>query len=92
MNKGELVEAVLASKAGLPSKVAAERAVNAVLDVIKKGLKKEKKVQLVGFRTFSVKKRGARQVPNPRKPGEMIKVKARRVVHIKPGKPLNDFV
>ena len=91
MNKGQLVEAVLASKAGLPSKAAAEKAVNAVLETIKSGLKKDKKVQLVGFGTFSVKKRGARKVRNPRTQ-EMMKVKARRVVHFKPGKPLNDSV
>ena len=91
MNKGELIEAVLASPAGLPSKTAAEKAVNAVLDAIRKGLKKDKKVQLVGFGTFTVKKRGARKVRNPQT-HEMMNVKARRVVHFKPGKPLNDSI
>ncbi len=91
MNKGELVEAVLGSKAGLESKASAEKATNAVLDAIKKGLKKDKKVQLVGFGTFSVKKRAARKVRNPQT-GETMKVKAKRVVHFKPGKALNDSI
>ncbi|MHC5081639.1 MAG: HU family DNA-binding protein [Planctomycetota bacterium] len=91
MNKEELVGAVLGSKAGLASKAAAERAVNAVLDGIRKGLQKDKRVQLIGFGTFSVKKRGPRKVRNPHT-GEMMNVKARRVAHFKPGKALNDAV
>ena len=90
MNKGELVEAVFASGAGLPSKAAAEKALNAVLEAVKKGLKKEKRVGLVGFGTFSVRKRAARTVRTPN--GEIRKVKARRVVHFKPGKALNDSI
>ncbi|MHC4779304.1 MAG: HU family DNA-binding protein [Planctomycetota bacterium] len=90
MNKGQLVETVLSSSGGYSSRAAAERAVNAVLEVIRKGLKSEKKVQVVGFGTFSVRKRAARTVRTPN--GEMKKVKARRVVHFKPGKALNEFI
>ena len=90
MNKGELVEAIFSSSAGLPSKAAAEKALNAVLEAVKTGLQKEKRVQLVGFGTFSVRKRAARTVRTPN--GEIRKVKARRVVHFKPGKALNGSI
>lgn len=91
MNKAELVDAVIALNPGLGSKAGSERALNAVLAAVLKGLKKDKKVQIVGFGTFSVRKRGARQVRNP-KTQQMMKVKAKRVVHFKPGKPLNDAI
>ncbi len=58
MNKQELVEAV-AKELGT-SKAGGERAVSAVLCGIAKGVKKDKNVQLIGFGTFSVKKRKAR--------------------------------
>jgi DNA-binding protein HU-beta len=87
MNKGELVEAVLGADVGLASKAAAERAVNAVLDGIKKGMKKDRKVQLVGFGTFIVKKSAARKVRNPAT-GEMMKVKPKWGVRFKAGKEL----
>jgi len=76
MNKAELVEAVQKSLGADASKAAAERAVDAVVEGIKKGLKgKEKKVQLVGFGTFEV---------NPRT-GEKIKIAASKTVKFKPG-------
>jgi DNA-binding protein HU-beta len=85
MNKAELVEAVQKSLGADTSKAAAERAVAAVLEGIEKGLKgKDKAVQLIGFGTFSVTKRAARQGINPQT-GEKIKIKASKTVKFKPG-------
>ncbi len=88
MNKSELVEAV--SK-HFESKSAAERAVNAVLESITNGLKKEGKVQIVGFGTFEVRKRKARMGRNPQT-GEAIKIKASKNPAFKAGKALKDAV
>ncbi len=82
MNKAELIETV--AKTTKMTKAAAERATNAVLDNIKKGVKKDKGVTLIGFGTFSVKSRKARMGRNPQT-GEAIKIKASRTVGFKPG-------
>ncbi|HJO55223.1 MAG TPA: HU family DNA-binding protein [Candidatus Scalindua sp.] len=89
MNKQELVEAV-AKELGT-SKAGGERAVSAVLCGITKGVKKDKNVQLIGFGTFSVKKRKARTARNPQT-GEPIKVKASRTVGFKVGKKFKEMV
>ncbi len=89
MNKAELVGAV--QKNLDESKAGAERAVNAVIDAIKKGVKKDKSVQVVGFGTFSVRKRAARTGRNPQT-GESIKIKASRSVAFKPSKTFKDMV
>jgi len=89
VNKGELVEAVAAATD--MSKAQADKAVNAVFDAIEKGLKKSKKVSLVGFGTFEVRNRKARMGRNPRT-GEAIKIKASRSVGFKAGKALKDAV
>lgn len=89
MNKGDLVEAV--AKDLKESKAASERAVNAVLDNIRKGLKKDKKVQLVGFGTFDIRKRKARKGRNPQT-GEAITIKASRNVGFKAGQSLRDSI
>ena len=89
MNKGDLVETV--AKELKDSKAAAERAVNSVLGNIKKGLKKDKKVQLVGFGTFDVRKRKARKGRNPRT-GETINIKASKTVGFKAGQALKDSI
>ena len=65
MNKAELVVEVQKSLGGDTSKAAAERSVDAVVDGIKKGIKKDKTVQLIGFGTFSVSKHAARTGVNP---------------------------
>lgn len=92
MNKAELVESVQKSLGGDTSKAGAERAVDAVIEGIKKGLKgKEKKVQLVGFGTFEVAKRKARSGVNPRT-GEKIKIAASKTVKFKPGAGLKSSV
>jgi DNA-binding protein HU-beta len=89
MNKGELIEAVAKDLKG--SKAAAERAVSAIIGNITKGLKKDKKVQLVGFGTFSVRKRSARNGLNP-KTKEPIKIPASKTVGFKAGQVLKDIV
>jgi DNA-binding protein HU-beta len=89
MNKQELVEAV--SKELGTSKAGGERAVSAVLSAITKGVKKDKSCQLIGFGTFSVKKRKARMARNPQT-GEAIKVKASRTVGFKVGKKFKEMV
>lgn len=89
MNKSELVAAV-AKQAGL-SKKDAEAAVKAFIDSVSKELKKGGKVQLVGFGTFEVTKRAARQGRNPQT-GETIKIKASKTPRFKAGKALKDLV
>lgn len=90
MNKQDLIQAVLAdNEAGIPSKAAAEKAVNAVLNGIESGIKKDGVVQLIGFGTFGIKSRSARKGRNPRT-GEPIKIKASKSVSFKAGAKLKD--
>lgn len=84
MNKAELVLEVQKTLGKDTSKAAAERAVDAVLESIKKGTKKDKSVQLIGFGTFSIAKRAARTGINPQTK-EKIKIKASKTVKFKPG-------
>jgi nucleoid DNA-binding protein len=87
MNKAELVESVQKALGKETSKAQAERAVEAVIDSIKGGLKKGKPVQLVGFGTFKVASRKARMGINP-KTGAKIKIKASKSVKFGAGKDL----
>ena len=89
MNKAELIEAV--AKNLDESKAGAERCVNAVLEGIRKGTKKDKSCTIIGFGTFTVKKRKARTGRNPQT-GESIKIKASTTVGFKPSKKFKDFV
>ena len=89
MNKGELVES-MANAANI-SKAGAERALTGLLDAITSALSKGDKVTLVGFGTFSVSKRSARQGRNPQT-GAAIKIAARKVARFKPGSKLADSV
>ena len=89
MNKTELVEA-MAKKAGL-SKKDAEAAVKAFTEVVTAELKKGGKVQLVGFGTFEVAKRAAREGKNPQT-GAKIKIAASKAPKSKAGKALKDTV
>ncbi|MCU0795567.1 MAG: HU family DNA-binding protein [Akkermansiaceae bacterium] len=82
MNKAELVESVQKALGKDATKRAAEDAVSAVLDSIAKGIKKDKKVQIIGFGTFEVKKRAARMGRNP-KTGESMKIAASKSVGFK---------
>ena len=87
MSRTELVEFV-AADAGM-SKAEAGRALDSVLKGIQTGLKKEGKVALVGFGTFSAKKREARQGINPLTK-ETIKIPAKTVASFKAGSKLKD--
>lgn len=87
MNKGDLVSAVLKTLGTGVSRAQAERSVDAVIDALRAGLKKDKVVQLVGFGTFKVTERKARTGVNP-KTGEKIKIKASKGVKFSAGKDL----
>ncbi len=89
MNKAELVDA-MAKKAGL-SKKDAEAALGAFTDTVAAALKKGDKVQLVGFGTFEVANRAAREGKNPQT-GEKIKIAACKAPKFKAGKALKDTV
>ena len=89
MNKADLVDAV-ADSADI-SKAAAGRALDSAIAAITKALKKGDSVTLVGFGTFTVRKRNARMGRNPRT-GESIKIKASKVPGFKPGKALKDTI
>ena len=89
MNKTQLIEAV-AAKADLKKKDA-EAAVNAVTAAIAEALKAGDKVQLVGFGTFEVKAREAREGRNPRT-GEKITIAASKHPTFTAGKALKDSV
>ena len=89
MNKSELVERV-AESADLP-RASAARAVDATLDAITASLQGSEQVSLVGFGTFQVKDRPARQGRNP-STGQPIEIAAARVPSFKAGKGLKDAV
>ena len=89
MNKGDFIGAV--ADAAELSKADAARAVDAMIDVISKALKKDDTVTLVGFGTFSVRKRAARMGRNPQTK-EPMKIKASKNPAFKAGKALKDAV
>lgn len=89
MKKAELIEAVVAAT-GL-TKADATRAVDATFEVITNTLAKGDKVPVVGFGTFAVTQRAAREGRNPRT-GEPVKIAARKAVTFKPGSALKDAV
>lgn len=89
MNKNELIDKV-AKKSAL-SKAAAEQVVNNVFSAITEAMKTGDKVTLVGFETFSISERVAREGRNP-KSGEKIMLSAKKVVEFKAGSKLVDSV
>ena len=89
MNKAELV-AAMAEQAGL-SKKDAEAALKAFTDVVSDELKNGGKVQLVGFGTFEVSERAAREGRNPQS-GEVMKIAASKAPKFIAGKALKDLV
>ena len=89
MNKGDLIENV-ADEAGL-SKADAGRAVDAFIGAVTGALKSGGQVSLVGFGTFTVKKRAARTGRNPRT-GETIQIPAKTVVKFTLAKSLKDLI
>jgi DNA-binding protein HU-beta len=89
MNKAELVEAVYSALGKDASKRQAEDAVGAVLESIAKGIKQDKKVQIIGFGTFEAKKREARMGRNP-KTGETMQIPASMTVTFKASSSLKE--
>ena len=90
MTKAELIEQM--AKDAKVSKAAAGKALDSFVDGVKKALKKKDgKVTLVGFGTFSKVRRKAREGRNPQT-GAKIKIKARNAVKFTPGKALKGAV
>ena len=89
MNKTELVAAI-ADQTEL-SRKDAEKALKAFTDIVADELKKGEKVQLVGFGTFEVSERPAREGRNPRT-GEPMPIAASKAPKFKAGKALKDMV
>jgi len=89
MTKAELVERM--AKAAKITKRAAETALDSFTSGVRDSLKKGRRVSLVGFGTFSVGKRAARNGRNPQT-GEAIKIKAAKVPRFKAGKALRDSI
>lgn len=89
MNKSELIDAI-ASSADI-SKADAGRALDAFVDSTTKALKRGDQVSLVGFGTFSVRQRAAREGRNPRT-GQTIHIPASKAPAFKAGKALKDAV
>lgn len=87
MNKSELIDA-LAAKSGL-SKADSGRVLDAFTEVVKETLKRGDSIALVGFGSFSVAERAARQGRNP-KTKEAITIPAAKVPKFKPGKALKE--
>ena len=89
MNKTELITAI-AESADI-SKKDSEKALKAFIDVVTEALKKGEKVQLVGFGTFEVSERAAREGRNPQT-GKTMKIEACKAPKFKAGKALKDAI
>lgn len=89
MNKSELV-AMMAEKADL-SKKDAEKSLNAFVESVQETVKAGDKISLVGFGTFELRERAAREGKNPQT-GEKISIAATKVPAFKVGKAFKDFV
>ncbi len=89
MNKNELV-ASMAEKTGL-KKTEVEKVLKAFTETVASELKKGEKIQLVGFGTFEVAERPAREGRNPRT-GETMKIAASKAPKFKAGKALKDML
>ena len=89
MNKADLIEAV-AKSVDLP-KTSVARAVDAILGAVTKALETGDSVTLVGFGSFHLRKRKARNGRNPQT-GESIQIKAAKIPSFKAGKALKDAV
>ncbi|NMA50039.1 MAG: HU family DNA-binding protein [Tissierellia bacterium] len=90
MNKAELI-ASIAEKSNLTKKDS-EASLNAFMRSVEESLAKGDKVQLVGFGTFEVRDRKAREGRNPRNPEEVIKIPASKAPVFKAGKSLKEIV
>lgn len=89
MNKSDLVEKM--AKDCDISKAVAEKALNSVMEAIMEAMSAGDKVTLIGFGTFSVAERAAREGRNPQS-GKAIKIAAKKVVKFKVGSKLADAV
>lgn len=89
MNKTEFIAAI-AEEAGI-TKADATKAVKAFTDVVTAELKKGEKIQLVGFGTFEVSERAAREGRNPAT-GKKMKIAASKAPKFKAGKALKDAI
>lgn len=85
MNKTQLINAI-AEKAGL-SKVDSKKALDAFVESVSEALKKDERVSLIGFGSFSVTERSARTGRNPQT-GKIIEIAAKKVVRFKAGSEL----
>lgn len=90
MNRQELITNI-AEKSNL-TKTDAERALKAFTETVEEALAQGEKVQLVGFGTFEVRERKARQGRNPRNPEQIIEIPASQAPVFKAGKKLKDAV
>ena len=91
MNKAELVEEVQKLLGNETSKASAERATDAVLAAVGRGLKRDKEVQLVGFGGFNLTTRAARRGFNPHTKQPM-KIRAMKTIRFKAGAVLRGLV
>lgn len=89
MNKADLIEHV--AKVATINKTQSEKAVNAIFEGISRSLKQGKDVRFVGFGTFAVTKRAARNGRNPRT-GAALKIKASKAVRFRVGKELKNSI
>lgn len=87
MNKAELVDEVQKQLGGAASKAAAERATEAVLAAVKRGLRRDREVSLVGFGAFTIAVRRARRGFNPHTKQPMT-IRAMKTVRFKAGTEL----
>ena len=91
MTKTDLVNAVAKSVEGITKKKAAV-VVDAVFIGIHEALNKDDKVQIVGFGTFEVQTRAARQGRNPQDPKKVIEIPEKKVPVFRAGKALKEAV
>jgi DNA-binding protein HU-beta len=89
MNKSDLIDA-MAEQAGI-TKAAAKKALETMLNEVQGSLQKGNRVSLVGFGSWSVSRRAARDGRNPQT-GATIKIKAKNVVKFKAGSDLSSSV
>jgi DNA-binding protein HU-beta len=89
VNKADMIEHI--AQSAEISKLAAERAVDALVGAVKSSLKKGQMVTLVGFGSFYVGRRAARTGRNPRT-GEALKIAAARVPKFRAGKALKEAI
>lgn len=91
MTKADLVNIVAKSVEDITKKKTSD-VVDALLEAVQDALRKGEKVQIVGFGTFEVQERAARQGRNPQDPQKVIEIPAKKVPVFRAGKALKDIV